>query len=203
MKRILNILCVSLLCMGYCGCSADESTENPRSFTTLETAEQAVITTREGLTKYFSVTSNTSWTVKAQDNWVHITPQSGNNGHDDRRPDGRPRNQRRSARLGLVFLLGEQRRAVLRPGLPDGAERSGGLADAVPTVSKEGTTLNFTVASYGEYEVDTNCDWITMEPVRTISPQIAAYTFTVPVNEGADAAPGSPSQASPEPPRPR
>ena len=80
MKRILNILCISLLCMGYWGCSADESTENPRSFTTLETAEQAVITTREGLTKYFAVTSNTSWTVKAQDSWVHITPQSGNNG---------------------------------------------------------------------------------------------------------------------------
>lgn len=114
--------------MGYWGCSADESTENPRSFTTLETAEQAVITTREGLTKYFAVTSNTSWTVKAQDSWVHITPQSGNNGHDDRRPDGGPRGQRRSPRLGPVLLLGEQRRAILRPGLPDDAGRPGGLA---------------------------------------------------------------------------
>lgn len=56
--------------------------------------------------------------------------------------------------------------------------------DAVPTVTKEGTTLHFTVASYNEYEVDTNCDWITTEPVRAISPQIAAYTFTVPANEG-------------------
>lgn len=184
MKRILNILCVSLLCMGYCGCSADESTENPRSFTTLETAEQAVITTREGLTKYFSVTSNTSWTVKAQDNWVHITPQSGNNGTTTVALTVDPATSDDPRGSGLFFSSGNSVVPVLRPGLPDGAERSGGLADAVPTVSKEGTTLNFTVASYGEYEVDTNCDWITMEPVRTISPQIAAYTFTVPVNEG-------------------
>lgn len=80
MKRILNILYVSLLCMGYWGCSADNSTENPRFFTTLETTEQAAITTYEGLTKYFTVTSNTSWTAKPMASWLHITPQGGNSG---------------------------------------------------------------------------------------------------------------------------
>ena len=184
MKRILNILCVSLLCMGYCGCSADESTENPRSFTTLETAEQAVITTREGLTKYFSVTSNTSWTVKAQDNWVHITPQSGNNGTTTVALTVDPATSDDPRGSGLFFSSGN---SVVQFSVPVFQMAQNDLVvspDAVPTVSKEGTTLNFTVASYGEYEVDTNCDWITMEPVRTISPQIAAYTFTVPVNEG-------------------
>lgn len=184
MKRILNILCISLLCMGYWGCSADESTESPRSFTTLETAEQAVITTREGLTKYFAVTSNTSWTVKAQDSWVHITPQSGNNGTTTVALTVDPAASDDPRGSGLLFSSGN---SVVQFSVPVFQMAQDDLVvspDAVPTVTKEGTTLHFTVASYNEYEVDTNCDWITTEPVRAISPQIAAYTFTVPANEG-------------------
>ena len=184
MKRILNILCISLLCMGYWGCSADESTENPRSFTTLETAEQAVITTREGLTKYFAVTSNTSWTVKAQDSWVHITPQSGNNGTTTVALTVDPAASDDPRGSGLFFSSGN---SVVQFSVPVFQMTQDDLVvspDAVPTVTKEGTTLHFTVASYNEYEVNTNCDWITTEPVRAISPQIAAYTFTVPANEG-------------------
>ena len=184
MKRILNILCVSLLCLGYWGCSADESTENPRSVTTLETAEQAVIATREGLTTYFTVTSNSGWTAKPQGSWVHITPSSGNNGTTtvaltvDPASDDRPRG-------AGVFFTSEN--SVVQFTVPVFQMKQTDLVvspDVVPTIGKEGTTLTFTVASHNEYDVDTNCDWITAEPVKTVSPQIAVHTFTVPANEG-------------------
>lgn len=202
MKRILNILCVSLLCLGYWGCSADESTENPRSVTTLETAEQAVIATREGLTTYFTVTSNSGGRQAPGQLGAHHALERQQR-HDDRRPDGGPRIRRPAPRRGRVLHLGEQRRAIHRPGLPDEADRPGGVADVVPTIGKEGTTLTFTVASHNEYDVDTNCDWITGGAVRRSRRKSRSTPSRSRPTRGADAAPGSPSRARRRTFRPR
>lgn len=184
MKKYLNILFISLLCMGYWGCSADESTENPRIFTTLETAEQAVITTQEGLTKYFTVTSNTSWTAKPQATWLHVTPQSGNSGTATVALTVDPEANGKTRGSEVLFTSGNSAVQLSVPVFQMTQNDLVVLPDVVPTVTKEGATLAFTVASYNEYEVDTNCDWITTEPVKEVSPQIAVHTFTIPANEG-------------------
>ncbi len=182
MKRILNILYISLLCMGYWGCSADESTENPRSVTSLETSEQAAITAYEGLTKYFTVTSNTNWTAKPMASWLHITPQSGNSGTVTVALTADPTDKTQDSE---IFFSSEN--SVVQFSFPVFQMTRNDLAVSpatVPVVTKEGTKLNFTAACYEDYEVDTNCDWIDADPVRKITPEIAVWGFTVPANEG-------------------
>lgn len=169
--------------MGFLSCSPDNTTENPRTSTALETAEQAIIAAQEGTTAYFTVTSNTKWTAKAQAGWLHVTPLYGNSGTTtiavtvDPSPDGKTR--------GTELLIASDNTLVQRS-VPVFQMTQNDLVvtpEEIPTVAKEGTTLVLTVASYGEYEMKIDCDWIVEESVRTVTPQIRVYTLTIPANE--------------------
>lgn len=135
---------------------------------------------------------------------MHITPSSGSNGTTtvaltvDPASDDRPRG-------AGVFFTSEN--SVVQFTVPVFQMKQTDLVvspDVVPTIGKEGTTLTFTVASHNEYDVDTNCDWITAEPREDgLAANRGPHLHGSRPTRGADAAPGSPSRARRRTFRPR
>ncbi|WP_295939568.1 calcineurin-like phosphoesterase C-terminal domain-containing protein [uncultured Alistipes sp.] len=183
MKKHLNLLYVLLLCIGCWGCEADESVENPSLITTIDVAEPAIISSYEGTTRYITISSNAAWTVNTQGSWLRVTPQGGNSGTTTIAVTIDPTADAAARSSGLLIASGNALTQLSLPVFQMTQEELAVYPGDNRNVEKEAATLALAVASYNDYNVDVDGDWITEESTRVISQQVREHTFSIAAND--------------------
>lgn len=147
---ILSGLC-AILFLTNSSCDPEPETNGP----TLSVQPTSLTLEADGTGKTISVSSNTSWTIRADDSWVKYSPTGGTGGSNITVSASINTGDERSTKLILSDKTGRataEVRVIQKKG-----ESS---TPAVPTLTVKPTSLNFTSsASSNTFTIESNTSW--------------------------------------------